>query len=60
VLIAVVWHDSAPGHWAAGTGLDASSARPAGMMALRLALDTLADRYGLKVAAENISGNFSA
>ena len=60
VLIAVVWHDSAPGHWATTTGLDASSARPAGMMALRLALDTLAERYGLKVDAGNGAGNFSA
>ncbi len=60
VLIAVVWHDSAPAHWATTTGLDASSARPAGMMALRLALDTLAERYGLKTDAGNISGNFSA
>jgi hypothetical protein len=60
VLIAVVWHDSAPGHWATTTGLDASSARPAGMMALRLALDTLADRYGLKNEGGNASANFSA
>jgi len=60
VLIAVVWHDSAPGHWATTTGLDASSARPAGMMALRLALDTLADRYGLKNDASSFSSDFSA
>jgi hypothetical protein len=30
------------------------------MMALRLALDTLADRYGLKNGAGNASGDFSA
>jgi hypothetical protein len=50
VLLAVVWHEVAASAWARDQGLDASNARPAGMMALRLALDTLADHYGLPEA----------
>lgn len=47
ILVAIVWHDMAARDWARSEGLDSSNARPAGMMALRLALDTLADHYGL-------------
>lgn len=48
VLQAVIWNEMAASAWAGGYGVtEASKARAAGIMALRLALDTLADHYRL-------------
>lgn len=53
VLVAVIWQDMVASAWAVDEGIgDERHARTAGMIALQIALDTLADHYGFQSKEE--------